>query len=98
MKVHTENLTQKIHEKLKDEFIVGYGMRYGKPSIQSEIEKLQKACTHITVVPLYPQYASSSTGSSLAKIYQEISKNWDPMNLKIMPAFFNHPDYIQSLQ
>ena len=43
-------------------------MRYGNPSVGSAIELLrEEGCDRILVLPLFPQYASSSTGSAVEK-------------------------------
>ena len=43
-------------------------MRYGNPSIASALDALIEAdVDRIVVLPLFPQYASSSTGTAVAK-------------------------------
>ena len=51
---------------LGDGFVVELAMRYGSPSIASALDAL-RGTSGITAVPLYPQYAASSTGSSVAQ-------------------------------
>jgi ferrochelatase len=51
-------------------------MRYQSPSIASALAGLRdKQVKHIIVVPLFPQYASASTGSVFDKV-MEIVKDW----------------------
>ena len=55
-----------LNEHSPDEFSVALGMRYGNPSIASALKELESEnCEKILVLPLYPQYASSSTGCLL---------------------------------
>jgi ferrochelatase len=73
--LHSKNVTQKVQEKLKDKADVYLAMRYQSPSIDSVLEEIRKKnYAKIIVIPLYPQYASSSTGSTLEKVMQIISK------------------------
>jgi ferrochelatase len=49
------------------------------------------------VFPLYPQYASSSTGSSHQKVLELVSK-WDQIpNISLINSYYNHPLFIESL-
>ena len=62
-----------LNEQSPGEFSVALGMRYGNPSIASALKILESEnCEKILVLPLYPQYASSSTGSALDAVSDEI--------------------------
>ena len=75
---------------------VELGMRYGQPSIQSAIERLIAAgCERLKVLPLYPQYASSSTGSSLEVVYREIAGRWNTPYVDVVPPFYEAPAFIR---
>ncbi len=72
-------------------------MRYGNPSLRSALDKLSAAGTRtITVVPLYPQYASSSTGSTLERVYQLTGAAWNAPALRVVQTFFDHPAFIDA--
>ena len=61
--IHTRNLTNKVREKLGSDYVVEFAMRYQNPSIQSALEKLrQEKVSSLTILPLYPHFASSSSG------------------------------------
>ncbi|MBC61548.1 MAG: ferrochelatase [Zetaproteobacteria bacterium] len=96
LKLLTEKLTRLVKDQLKENYEVSYAMRYGNPSIPSEIEKMRSKCSQLTVIPLYPQYASSSTGSSVAKTYESLNHKWDPFPVKIVNSFYKHPAYTDS--
>lgn len=94
---HTADLTKLVQDKLGDEYQVEFGMRYGKPSIESGLEALRKARTKdITVLPLYPQYASSSNGSSIEEVFRVVSGWWGIPDIRIVGQFFDHPKYIEA--
>ena len=58
-----------LQGQLGEEYHVELAMRYQNPSIASALENLrQKQVESIRVVPLFPQYASATTGS----VYQEV--------------------------
>lgn len=60
-----------LQQTLGDEYLVELGMRYQSPSIEGALNRLRQAnADHITVIPLFPQYASASSGS----VYQEVMR------------------------
>jgi ferrochelatase len=84
--VHTARQTQLLRSALK-EFRVEYAMRYGEPSVASVLEKL-KSCESVTVVPLYPQYSDSATGSVVDAVKGQYL---------VIRDFHDHPAYIAAL-
>jgi len=76
---------------------VELAMRYGSPSIGAGLEALRaQGCDRLLVVPLYPQYASSSTGSSLEKIYAEAAARWNTPYVEALPAFYEDPHFLDA--
>jgi len=75
-----------------------YGsMRYGSPSLASVLEKLAAdSSTEIIILPLYPQYALSTTGSvtDLVNSLAEKHENFPPY--KIIEQFWAHPSFIDA--
>jgi ferrochelatase len=77
LRVHTEKQTRLLQgflgERTKSPFVVDYAMRYGNPSIPSVLRKLKEQnCQRILVVPMYPQYAASSTGTAFDIVFAEL--------------------------
>ncbi|WP_443937859.1 ferrochelatase [Pedobacter sp. MW01-1-1] len=74
--LHYSKLQAKmLQEKLGEGYQVELAMRYQSPSIESALEKLNKGLVKsIQVIPLFPQYASASTGSVMQMVMQLISK------------------------
>ena len=63
---HTKNLVAKLQEKLGENVVVDFVMRYTPPFAAEVIEKLQdKNVDKIYLIPLYPQYSTTTTKSSL---------------------------------
>ncbi|MDQ0315528.1 ferrochelatase [Amorphus orientalis] len=77
---------------------VDWAMRYGHPSIASRIEALQaEGCEKILVVPLYPQYAASTTATVNDKVFEALMKmRWQPA-LRTAPPWHDDPVYIDAL-
>ena len=71
-------------------------MRYGTPSIEDAMKSLRAAgVDDIIIFPLYPQYASSSTGTALELVYQLCATEWNrrPASRTFRP-FYDHPAFI----
>jgi ferrochelatase len=72
-------------------------MRYKNPSIPSVLEKINKTNPgKIIVVPLFPHYASASTGSALEAVMNEIKKWWVIPELSIVSQYWDHPKFIEA--
>ena len=74
------------------------GMRYGSPSIESALRSLKKnGVEELTVIPLYPQYALSSTESSQREVQRVLQKmGWAPRT-KFLKDFFDRSEFIGPL-
>lgn len=94
---HTMDLTRAVRERLGQGWAVEAAMRYGQPGIGPALRRLQEAgATRIYALPLYPQYATSSTGSSLEKIYDEAAGLEVPAPITALPAFYEEPGFIRA--
>jgi ferrochelatase len=77
------------------ELPVELAMRYGKPSIRAGLTALRdRGCDRIVVFPLYPQYAASSTGSTVEAVYREAAGLWNTPYLSVVPPFYEDPGFI----
>ena len=98
--VHGEALTEAIAQRFSDapDLSVRLAMRYGNPSLRGGIEALTKeGCDRIVVLPLYPQYASSSTGSTVEAVYRIAAEQENTPFITMAPSFYDHPAYIEAL-
>jgi ferrochelatase len=86
LKVYTERKTQLLQQHLQSSLedtplVVEYAMRYGNPSIASVLNKLKaQNCQRILLLPLYPQYAASSSATALDAVFKEL------LHMRNMPA------------
>lgn len=77
---------------------VALGMRYGNPSIGSALRELaEKGCRRILVLPLYPQYAAATSGSTFDAVAAELTRwRWVP-ELRVIQHYHDEPGYIRAL-
>ncbi len=94
---HSVSLTEKVREHFSEDVIVELGMRYQSPSIESALDKLRAAeVEHIIILPLFPQYASSSSGTAIQKATDIIS-TWQGLpSVSTISSFYDHPDFIEA--
>ena len=98
LKYFTEMQTKKLKEKMYNEAIVDYAMRYGNPSINEKIKNLHNmGCENLIILPLYPQYAAATTATVCDEVYRTLMKiRWQP-SLQIIPHYESDPLYINAL-
>jgi ferrochelatase len=95
--LHGKHVTQKLQEKLAHKADVFFAMRYQNPSIDNVLEEIRKKnYSKIIVIPLYPQYASSSTGSTLEKVMQVVSKWWVIPEITLVSQYYDEVGYIDA--
>jgi len=102
LRVHTEKqavlLQGYLSQRTKAPFAVDYAMRYGSPSIPEVLRRLREQhCTRILVVPLYPQYAASTTATVCDIVFDELKQMRNMPALRTVRSFHDHPGYIKAL-
>ena len=90
---HSLDLTDAVRERLGAGWRVELGMRYGSPSLESAMERLA-ACDRIIVFPLYPQYSSAATGSSVEEVMRLAARRWVTPVLSFVGPFYDDPGFI----
>lgn len=77
---------------------VDYAMRYGEPSIPTMLNRLKATgCTRILLLPLYPQYAASTTASVCDAAFAWMRTVRNQPELRCVRSFHDHPGYIGAL-
>jgi protoporphyrin/coproporphyrin ferrochelatase len=102
LKVHTEKQVKLLKgwmgQRIKSPFQIEYAMRYGRPSIPDGLDKLKAAgCDRFLILPMYPQYAASSTATALDMIGQHLARVRNQPALRTLKHFHDHPAYINAL-
>ncbi len=87
----------KLNSLLDDKHKVYIAMRYGNPNIKKVLKEIQeKHFDKLIILPLFPQYASSTTGSIIEKAMHIIQKwNYIP-EIRIISEFYQHPKFIEA--
>ncbi len=94
---YTRRQAELLQSKLGKEYQVEFAMRYQSPSLDTVLEKLRKPIyKKIIVLPLFPQYASASTGSVHEKIMDIVSRWQVVPEITFINSFCDHPGFINS--
>ena len=102
LKVHTERQAKLLRGYLGAQghsaLLVDYAMRYGDPSIDAVLARLkQQRCERILLLPLYPQYAASSTAAALDSVSAFFGQTRNIPELRMVKHFHDHPASIAAL-
>jgi ferrochelatase len=96
--VYGRALRAALRKELGDDWCVELAMRYGVPSIDAALERLAAAdVDRIVVVPLFPQYASASTGSALDAVYAAAAERNNVPPLAVVASFYAEPGFVRAL-
>ena len=97
LKFYGEDVRDLLQSKLGDPYSVKLAMRYQTPSIKDTLAEFQREMvTEIVCIPLFPQYASASTGSVIDKV-MEITRTWQVIpTIRFVSNFPDHPLFIEA--
>jgi len=74
---------------------VAVGMRYGQPSIRTAVEQLLAAgVDRILAFPMFPQYASATTGSSLERLLDDVRGRRVVPSIRVVPPYYKTFEYV----
>jgi len=91
---HSQDLAAGVRAALPG-WKVELGMRYGNPSIASALARLGPV-DRLVILPLYPQYASASTGSSLEEVFRVLSRSAVVPPVTSVDAFYDEPMFLDA--
>jgi ferrochelatase len=101
LKVHTERQANLLRARLATSPFapaVAWAMRYGAPDVDAGLSQLRaQGCDRVLVVPLYPQYAASSTGSTYDAVFAAAARLRNVPELRLVKHFHDDPGYIGAL-
>ncbi|QEK52027.1 ferrochelatase [Pedobacter aquae] len=94
--IYGKNVKNAIADRLGEDYHVELAMRYQSPSIPDALERLKQAkVDSIKVIPLFPQYASASTGS-VHQLVMEIVSQWQAIpSISFVNSYYDHPGMIK---
>ncbi len=102
LKVHTERQTKLLLKSLETGTqptpIVEYAMNIGNPSVATVLKRMQEqGCERILIIPLFPQYAASSTAAAMDNVFAELSKMRNLPAIRTVKQYHDDPGYIAAL-
>ena len=94
-------LSRRLQQALAPHWTEGpveLAMRYGEPSIEQALLKLAgQGSRRVVLAPLYPQFADSTVTTVLEETRRVIRRHGLPLELSILPPFYDQPEYLQAL-
>lgn len=94
-------LSKRLQQAMKAKWTAGpveLAMRYGEPSIESQLKKLTaQGIKNITLAPLYPQFADSTTTTVFEEARRVIRELKLSVQLSVLQPFYDQPEYIDAL-
>jgi ferrochelatase len=98
LRVATRRLRDHLDTLLGTDATVHVGMRYGTPPLTDVLDSpLSQGRRQVLIVPLYPQYAASSTGSVLDAVSRWSLASRDQLELRTLRSFPTHPAYLDAV-
>jgi ferrochelatase len=102
LKVHTRRQAQLLRDRLAARIdhpiVVEWAMRYGSPPVSQALASLrEQGCDRLLVIPLYPQYAASTTASAYDAVCAVLGRLRNAPALRLVKHFHDHPGYIAAL-
>jgi ferrochelatase len=96
--IHGRRVRELLQERLGDDVNVELAMRYKQPSIPDALERIRRENPdRIVVVPLFPQYASASTGTALEAVMDVVKTWWVIPEIRMISQYWDHPLFVRAL-
>ncbi|MDO9265813.1 MAG: ferrochelatase [Sulfurimonas sp.] len=95
---HTKNLVEKLRLRLGESVIVDFAMRYTSPFASEVVERLNKEYIEkIYLIPLYPQFSTTTTKSSLEDFEEQYHLRGGDAILVEIKHFFQNSTYNKAI-
>ncbi len=92
-------LAEELGKRLAQPVLVDYAMTYGAPAVADRIAALKaQGVERLLLLPLYPQYAASSTGSAFDVAWRTLLHTRNPPEIRTVKHFPDHPGYLAALR
>lgn len=95
----TRRQSESLQERLGEDVIVDFAMRYGNPEIGNSLENLiALGCERILVAPLYPQYCAATTATAMDAVVAALAKMRRQPALRSLPPYYDDELHIGALK
>jgi ferrochelatase len=96
--IYGKSVQKKLQNVLGDDFDVELAMRYRNPSMDDVLKRMgKKDYNKIIILPLFPQYASATTGSVIDKAMKIISEWWIIPEVKFINQFYDKEGFLNTI-
>lgn len=94
---YSQQMKELLQQELPETYTVYLAMRYKNPSIPTVLEEIrQRNYSRIIVLPLFPQYASATTGSAHDEVMRIVRTWWVIPEIRFISQYYDHPDFIEA--
>jgi len=94
-------ISKRLHEAMKSSWKQGpveLAMRYGEPSLTTVLNRLaSQGITQVTLAPLYPQFADSTTTTVIEEALRVVREHKLPIRFSLLQPFYDQPEYLDAL-
>lgn len=94
-------LSRRLQQAMREQWQHGpveLAMRYGEPSIEKVLQGLAtQGVRKVTLAPLYPQFADSTTTTALEEVRRVVREQNLPLQFAELPPFYAEPEYLEAL-
>jgi ferrochelatase len=95
----TRRQAESLQQRLGEDVIVDFAMRYGNPGIGRSIENLASlGCERILAAPLYPQYCAATTASAVDAVFGKLAAIRRQPALRTLPPYYDDSVHIDALK
>ena len=95
---HGLSVQEKLQNKMGDDYIVKLAMSYQNPNIRDVFkEVLAQNANRVIAFPLYPQYASSTTGTAIESLLKMLAREYNIPAVSSILQYYNHPAYLEAM-
>jgi protoporphyrin/coproporphyrin ferrochelatase len=97
--VYGKRLREKMQQKANDNTDVFMAMRYQNPSIGKALNVIKAGnYKELIVFPLFPHYASSTSGTAIQAVMSEVQK-WNTIpSIQVVNQFYDHPAFLDAFE
>lgn len=96
--IHTKAQTEQLQKRLSDDS-VKFGMAYSHPLISTSLKEFEEeGIEDVTIIPLYPQYSTTTTAAINDAVFKHYLKQENMPSLHMVREFTDHPLYIELLR
>lgn len=97
-RAQADALRERLEAETGQRVVTAVAMRYGRPSTEAAIDDLmRKGADRIVALPMYPQYASATTGSSVEELFRVLGSRRVIPPINVVGPYFDDPGYISAL-